>query len=177
VLSRCPRLRFGALSAGDVAEALMRDHDYAEADARAAAADADGSIGRALAAESVDLIEARETATRLLQQTARAGDPVRRLDAVKDLTGRSARGANERDQMAACLRAMASLLRDIGILATRADRGAIANTDLMAQLEPLTSAFTGDRSIRAYAAVDEALGALGRNASPKIVADWLILQL
>ena len=59
VLSRCPRLRFGPLSAAEVAQALMRDHGYAEADARAAAADADGSIGRALAAESADLTEAQ----------------------------------------------------------------------------------------------------------------------
>src|SRR6185503_17173769 len=39
VLSRCPRLRFGELSAGEVATVLMRDHEYGEADARAVAAD------------------------------------------------------------------------------------------------------------------------------------------
>ena len=39
VQSRCPRLRFAPLSASDVAEVLMRDHGYAEADARAAAVD------------------------------------------------------------------------------------------------------------------------------------------
>ena len=37
VQSRCPRLRFGALSAGEVADALIREHEYDEADARAAA--------------------------------------------------------------------------------------------------------------------------------------------
>jgi hypothetical protein len=31
--------------------------------------------------------------------------------------------------------------------------------------------------MRAFTAVDKALGALERNASPKIVADWLVLQL
>jgi DNA polymerase-3 subunit delta' len=177
VQSRCPRLRFGALSAGEVAEALMRDHKYAEADARAAAADADGSIGRALSAESVDLIEAREAARHLLEHTARTSDPARRLDAVKELTAGPSRGASERDQMAACLRAMASLLRDLGLLAMKADRGALANTDLAPQLEPLTRTYTGERSMRAYTAVDQALAALERNASPKIVADWLVLQL
>ena len=50
VQSRCPRLRFGRLPAADVAGVLMRDHEYGETEARAAAADADGSIGRALAA-------------------------------------------------------------------------------------------------------------------------------
>src|SRR5688500_18417822 len=108
VLSRCPRLRFAPLSVADVADALMRDHEYGEADARAAAADADGSIGRALAAESVDLAEARDAAAHLLEQAAKVTDPVRRLDAVKDLTSRTSRAASERDQMAACLRAMSS---------------------------------------------------------------------
>jgi DNA polymerase-3 subunit delta' len=177
VRSRCPRLRFGALSAAEVADALMRDHEYGEADARAAAADADGSIGRALAAGSVDLTDAREAAAHLLEQTAKMSDPVRRLDAVRELTGRTSRAASERDQMAACLRAMASLLRDLGVLASRSDRRALANADLVSQLEPLTRTYTSERSMRAYAAVDEALGALERNASPKIVADWLVLQL
>jgi DNA polymerase-3 subunit delta' len=177
VQSRCPRLRFGTLSAGEVAQALMRDHEYAETDARAAAADADGSVGRALAAGSIDLTEARDTARHVLEQAARTSDPARRLDAVKELTAGPSRGASERDQMAACLRAMASLLRDLGILATRADRAALANADLSPHLEPLTRTYTGERSMRAYAAVDEALGALDRNASPKVVADWLVLQL
>jgi len=34
-----------------------------------------------------------------------------------------------------------------------------------------------DRAIRAFATVDRALSALDRNASPKIVADWLALNI
>jgi DNA polymerase-3 subunit delta' len=182
VRSRCPRLRFGVLSAPDVADALIRDHGYAEADARAAAAEADGSIGRALAAESADLAEARDSARQLLEQTARVSDPSRRIELVKSLTaagrgGQASRSGAERDRMAACLRAMASMLRDLGILATRADARSIANADLVPQLEALTGAYDSERSMRAYTAVDRALGALERNASPKVVADWLVLQL
>src|SRR6185436_2420412 len=55
VRSRCPKLRFGTLSPTEVAQVLVRDHGYAEADARAAAVDAAGSVGRALSAESADL--------------------------------------------------------------------------------------------------------------------------
>jgi DNA polymerase-3 subunit delta' len=177
VRSRCPRLRFGQLSAAEVAEALIRDHDYSEADARAAAVDADGSIGRALSAQSADLADARESAQRLLQQTAKGTDPVRRLDAVKDITGRKGTPAAERDQLAACLRVMASMLRDIGLLALNGDRRMLANADLEGPLEGLARSYDGERSISAYGAVDEALAALERNASPKIVADWLVLRL
>src|SRR5262249_22738149 len=48
VRSRCPRLRFGPLSATEVASVLVREHEYTEAEARAAAADAEGSVGHAL---------------------------------------------------------------------------------------------------------------------------------
>ena len=177
VLSRCPRLRFGPLSAAEIAAVLVRDHRYSDPEARAAAADADGSVGRALAADSSDLTEARDDARRLLEQAARTDDPSRRLDAVKNLSGTRGTSASDREQMAACLRAVASLLRDLGIVATGADRRTLANGDLEPQLDRLSAMFDHNRSLRAYSAVDQALAALERNASPKVVADWLVLQL
>ena len=177
VRSRCPRLRFGPLHASEVADLLMRDHDYSEADARAAAADADGSVGRALSMGTADLTTAREDAQRLLEQTLRVSDPVRRLDVAKELTGRKGSSASERDQLAACLRALASLLRDVGLLTSNADAAMLANADLAAPLARVAGSFDGERSARAYSAVDRALAALERNASPKVVADWLVLQL
>jgi DNA polymerase-3 subunit delta' len=177
VRSRCPRLRFGILTPAEVAAVLMRDHEYGESDARAAAADADGSIGRALAAQSVDLLEARAAAQRLLEQTARGSDPAARLNVARDLAGKKGSPASERDQLAVLLRALASLLRDLGVLASHADPAMLANADLESELSRLTSSYDGERSMRAFAAVDAAIAALERKASPKIVADWLVLQL
>jgi DNA polymerase III subunit delta' len=177
VRSRCPRLRFGRLRPGEIAEALKRDHGYTEVEARASAADADGSLGRALQADSSDLTEARATAQWLLEQAARPGDPSRLIESAKDLTGKKGSSATERDQLAVCLRALSSLLRDLGILSTRADARMLANADLQGALERLTTAYDGARSMRAFTAVDRALAALERNASPKVVADWLVLQL
>lgn len=177
VLSRCPRLRFGPLTPAEVAAVLMRDHMYSEADARAAAADADGSVERAIEAQSADLTGAREAAQRLLQEAARSSDPMRRVILARDLTRGKGTPAEERNQLAVCLRSLGSLLRDLGIIANRADRASLANADLEAQLEKLSASFDSERSLRAYAAVDRALGALERNASPKVVADWLLLQI
>lgn len=179
VLSRCQRLRFGELSAAEVAEALMRDHEYEEADARAAAVDADGSIGRALSALSTDVTEARDMAHRLLEQAVRQADPGRRIDLAREVTpstGGKTSGA-ERERLAACLRALASLLRDIGLAGAQGDAAVLANADLTPQLRALARSYDSDRTVRAYASVDEALVALERNVSPKIVADWLVLQL
>ena len=177
VRSRCPRLRFGPLSPDEVAATLIRDHGYAEPDARAAAADAAGSLALALEAQSVDRTQARDTARRLLEHTARMTDPGRRLDAAKDLTAKGSGGASERDQLAVCLRSLSSLLRDLGILGSQGDTGALANLDLQGELSRLSTSFDRARAERAFSAVDRALGALERNASPKVVADWLVLQL
>jgi len=160
-----------------VAEVLVRDHRYSEAEARAAAADADGSVGRALSAESADLVEARETATRVLQQAARAHDPVARVNTAQDLSPKKGSPMNDRDQLAACLRVMASVLRDLGLMASRAGDEMLANTDMRAELDALSRSYDANRSVRAYTAVDEALAALERNANAKVVADWLVLQL
>ncbi|HVG71769.1 MAG TPA: DNA polymerase III subunit delta' [Vicinamibacterales bacterium] len=179
VLSRCQRLRFGELSAAEITEALMRDHKYDETEARAAAVDADGSIGRALSALSDDVTEARAMAHRVLEQAVRQADPGRRIDLAREVTpstGGKTSGA-ERERLAACLRALASLLRDIGLVGAQGDAAVLANADLAPQLRVLARSYDSDRTVRAYASVDEALVALKSNVSPKIVADWLVLQL
>ena len=177
VRSRCPRIRFGPVSPADIAEVLTRDHEYTSEDARAVAADADGSVGRALASQAADLIEARDVARRLLEQSARASDPVRRLDAVKELVGTKPINAAERERVAVCLRVLSSLLRDVGILAAGGDRRLLANPDDERALEVIARTFDSRRSAAAYDAVDQALVAIDRNVSPKVVAGWLALQL
>jgi DNA polymerase-3 subunit delta' len=179
VQSRCPRLRFGVLSPAEIAAVLVRDHEYSEPDARAAASDAGGSVGSALGAQSSTVAEARAAAQRLLERTAGTADPARRLDAARELTGSKSGSTTpeERDRLAVCFRTAASLLRDLGLLAEGADARLLANTDLRAQLDALSRSYDRDRCAQAYAAVDQALVALERNASPKIVADWLVLQI
>jgi DNA polymerase-3 subunit delta' len=176
VLSRCQRLRFGRLSPADVAAVLMRGHEYAETDAHAAASVSDGSIGKALEGRLQEFVDARDAAAGLLETVAATHDPRRRLEGAKALSG-AARGGSDRDDLARRLRALSSMLRDLGVLISRADERALANADLRDRLQRLQKSFDGDRALRAFAAVDRALSALDRNASPKIVADWLAFQI
>ena len=172
VRSRCQRIRFGPLSAQEVAAVLVRDHGFAAPDAQAAAAAADGSVGRALEEGGDEAIEAREAAARVLGAAASA-DVRRRLDAAKALVG----GGGDRDEVSRRLLAMSSLLRDLGVLAAGAGHEALANADLESQLQALRRTFDAARALDAFAVVDRALDALDRNASPKIVADWVTLHL
>jgi DNA polymerase-3 subunit delta' len=176
VRSRCQRLRFGRLSPADVAAVLMRHHQYSAADAGAAASLSDGSIGLALEGGSDAFVEAREAAVELLETAAVSDDPRRRLAGAKALAG-AARGGSDRDELARRLRALGSILRDLGALLSRADERTLANADLQSSFGRLQRSFDGERVLRAFSAVDRALAALERNASPKVVADWVAFQI
>jgi DNA polymerase-3 subunit delta' len=175
IRSRCQRLRFGRLAPAEVAGVLVRAHGFSEADAHAAAAQSDGSVGRALEGASEEFISAREAALDLLEIVATSPPPARRIQGAKNLPGGG--GKADRDALAQTLRALSSMLRDLGILSARGDDRVLANADLRRKLDGLLRSFDDDRILRGFAAVDRALDALGRNASPKIVADWLAFQL
>ena len=127
--------------------------------------------------EDID-VDARAIAHDVLRQAAASDDPARRIDVAKDLLAKTGGGGrSDREQLASHLHAMTSLLRDVEVIAVRADASVLANADTRAEIDRLAPAFGGERGLRACAAVDAALAALDRNASAKIVADWLVLQL
>jgi DNA polymerase-3 subunit delta' len=176
VRSRCQVLRFGRLAPADVASVLMRVHGFSDADAHAAASLSDGSIGTALDGATEEAVEARDAAARMLEGVAGSADPRRRLESAKALVG-TGRNAGGREEVARRLHAVSSILRDLGVLLSRADESCLANADLKPLLAGLQRSFDGERTLRAFSAVDRALSALDRNASPKIVADWLAFQI
>jgi DNA polymerase-3 subunit delta' len=175
VRSRCPAIRFAPLSGTEVVQFLTSTGMKA-AEAATRAAVADGSIGRALAA--AELADVRDGARQMLEQVARARDTRARLEATKAIAGKGkGTGLGERDALAVHLRLLHALLRDLGVLSTSADERGLANADLQPLLSRLAPAFDRARLVRAFTAIDRALDALERNASPKIVADWVALQL
>ena len=122
--------------------------------------------------------DARDVAQRVLNHAASTPDPRRRIEGARELlVNTGAGGATDRAQLSAHLRAMASLIRDVELLETGADGCRLANPDARPALDGLTRTFRGDRGLRAFQAVDQALVALDRNAGVKTVADWLVLEL
>ena len=180
VRSRCPTVRFAPLAASAVIDWLMTHEGLAEPQARAIASVARGSLAaaREAASEAEGQEGYRAAAVRVLQQVSDAGDARGRLEATRDIVGKGkGSGASERDSLANHLHALAALLRDLAVLATRADLAAVVNVDLVPALQSVARFFDRERILRAFTAVDRALGALERNASPKTVADWVVLQL
>jgi DNA polymerase-3 subunit delta' len=176
VRSRCMRLRFGRLTAAEVAAALVRDHGQSDLEARDAAPLSDGSIGQALALSDLDIASLRDLAERFLQQTSGRADTQARLQAAAAIVAGLSK-KEERADFAAVLRLAASMLRDIEVLNAGADQRVLANPLLTDNLSTLARNFAGDRARTAFGAVDRALTALERNAGTKVVAEWLAVQL
>ena len=177
VRSRCMRLRFGRLTSAEIAAALIRDHDYSDAEARQTAPIADGSIGQALALIDNDLSMFRALAMGLLQQTAGRADSQSRVQAASALHTGGSKKERTREDVAIVLRLMASMLRDLEAINAGADRAVLANPLLTSDLEALARSYSGDRERTAFGAVDRALTALERNAGTKVVAEWLAVQM
>jgi DNA polymerase-3 subunit delta' len=177
VRSRCSRLRFGRLVAADVARILSERQGYETEEAHASAAVADGSPGRALEAASRAYRDARTAALSALRTAAAASSPRARLQAAASLTAGKPSSTGEREELATRIAMLASLLRDLALVSQGGSAGELANGDLEADLHELGVSFGCERSLRAFAAADRAVGALRRNASPKVVAAWLSVHL
>lgn len=185
VRSRCPSLRFGRLAIDDVMRVLVERHTMGAAEAREAAFASDGSLGRAL-------VEASDvgTATRALVEgvvgaatDARGPDQrlrlaARLLEAVE--TKRRGKGAGrlapERDLLGERLDVLGATLRDLSVAATGGDDRFMAHAP-SAETLALAKRWGHARLTQAFTAVGQARQALNRNASPKVVADWIAMQL
>lgn len=175
VRSRCAQLRFGRLNVADVAVVLERGHGYSRADALTAAAASDGSVQHALDLQADDFVEARSDAEDLMRVAGR--DPRTRLDQAKSLLKGGGPAALEREHLGARLQALSSVLRDAGLLMSGADAGLLANLDRRDALDALGRTLGAERVANAFHTVTRANEALDRNVSPKVVADWLALNV
>jgi hypothetical protein len=169
-----------------VVTALVRDRGVDPEDARRAASLSGGSLGAAAYQIAGSAREVRDLALAVLSEAVRSESPASRLGAARTLVSKVAdeRGGRKkggdgvsRAVLADRLEAIGAILRDVQVVSSRADARWVASADRAADVAALAGGFDANRVARAFAAVDRARAALDRNASPKVVADWLALQL
>ena len=174
IQSRCRRLRFGLLTEADVERVLVERLSVERSKARALAAASGGSVSRALAEEAGDFDDDREAALALLD-AARQPAVMPRLKAAAALAQHGSK-RRDREALGERLAIVSSLLRDLGALGAGGGI-ALTNGDLADALQTLAPAYPLARVTDAFAAVGRAEEVLGRNGSPKIVADWLAVTI
>jgi DNA polymerase-3 subunit delta' len=174
IRSRCRRVRFSPLPEEDVVRVLTRVSGLDPVEARHRAMLSGGSVSRALAADGREFVDDREAALGLLTALTERQMPAR----LKAAAGFALVDKKRRAREAASTRLalLASLLRDLLVLDVRG-RDELANSDLADELARLVPAFPAGRLVPAFAAVRQAEASIDRNASPKIVADWLAVTL
>jgi len=173
VISRCRRLRFGPLSERDVARVLVERAGLDLVAAKALAAASGGSVARALAERVGDIGDDRDAAMAVLAATRRGvGEQLKASAALAKNTS----DRRDREALGAKLDVLRSLVRDLGAIAAKRP-DAVANGDLADDLQKIAAGFDLARTARAYSVLAHAETALDRNASPKIVADWIGLAL
>lgn len=186
VRSRCPALRFGRVPVDDVGRWLVERHGIEPLRAREAAFVSEGSPGRALAEATGQSDATRTLAEQFVQEAASASAPARRLKLATVLLEPAERGgrgrpkgtraSSERELLRDRLDAVGAVLRDLGVAAAGGDDRWVARP-AAPHVRALASRLGAGRLAEAYAAVGRARAALERNVSPKLVADWLALQL
>jgi DNA polymerase-3 subunit delta' len=175
ILSRCRRLRFGPLSEHDVARVLIERHNVERAKAQALAAVSGGSPAYARTIDDKALVADRDAALSLLQAATRQ-NVFGRLKAAAVLAKNDKKsGRRDRESLSLRLAVIESLLRDL--IAVSARPQAVVNRDLEPELRRLHASYSAERASRGFQAVVECQAALERNASPKIVADWIATHL
>lgn len=175
IRSRCRRLRFGALSDEEVGRVLTTGAEaMSPAEARRRASVAGGSVSRALAVDAGEFDDDRAVAFNLLAAAQGAGVAGRLKASAAFAQVEKRRRA--REAAASRLAILSSLIRDL--MAMGAGRNdTIANVELHDNLTKMAPAFDPPRLLTAFAAVRQAEASIDRNASPKIVADWLAVTL
>lgn len=179
VRSRCPRVRFGRLGPADLADVLVRHCGVKVGESTGLAAMGDGSVSRALAQDTGELVDARDAALALLQGVASRPPVAARLRLAQQLAEvPKKRGAgSDRDVLARRLEALSLLVRDLGVATDPEAAGHLANPDLGRDLAGLSRHFDRTRVLGAFATVEQARRSLERYQSAKVVADWLTCEL
>jgi DNA polymerase-3 subunit delta' len=169
IQSRCRRLRFGLLPDADVARILVARVGVDPAKARRLAFVSGGSVSRALSEETGYFDDDRDVALGLLR--ARGANMPERMKAAAAFAQHDNK-RRARETASSRLTILGSLLRDLAAVAA-ADAVPLANADLDDELRRLARTYDPPRLVEAFDAIGRASNALERNASPKIVADWL----
>ena len=179
VRSRCPRLRFGFLAVDEIVEILLGTEGREEKLYRAAAATSGGSVGRALKIATGEFSTSRDAALKFLDVISSARDVRAKLSSAKAFvpaTGKRRTPAADRQELRLRLESVSALLRDIEAV-TAGTSIPLVNADVSGKIRKIAKEFSGIRSRLAFSIVHQAIDAVDRNGSPKVVADWVASRL
>ncbi len=169
LLSRCQKIRFTPLLPEDVAEELTAKHGFSTEGAALAASVSGGSLSKALATKTDELIALRTEALELAEVVP---ERLSRADIFAQ-----ADGLSKHSQLNSVLRLLLGLLRDLTCFAG-GETNTILHFDLAEDLQALASRAPLDAWLQAYSLAESCLHDLEvRYANKRITLEHLLLGL
>lgn len=179
IRSRCQTIRFAPLTVAEIEKHLLSsDKKTEQADARLLARASQGSIGRALALDAKAYRARRDALLEIVGALTPRTDRARLLRASEEWTD-----AKHKEEYESRLTALETLLRDMWMLALRADEekpvneAQLVNEDVRAQLSQLSKGISSRRVAGWLSNIATLRGQLLVNVNRKVATDNLFLQM
>ena len=172
IRSRCQIIRFAPVAVEEIEQFLIEQKSLPAADAQLLARTAQGSIGRALAADVGTHRARREMMLSVLRALTVTFDRAELLRAAEELAA-----AKDRQEYEERLDALETLIRDAWALALGRPSGTIVNSDLLTQLQQIAGEIRGDQAAAWLSQIEVLRGTLEVNINRRVASDALLLTM
>ena len=172
IISRCQMIRFAPVTPDEIESYLVKNKLAGAADARVRARVARGSLGRAIEQDFDEFTSQRKAMIRVLEALAVGNDRMQLLKSSEDLNS-----AQQKDEYETRLDVLEALIRDAWMLSLQAPSEAIANIDLLPQLQNIGNQVESWRPARWINQIEELREQLVVNINRKAATDALLLTM
>lgn len=169
IFSRCQRIRFSPLQDQQIQDILIKEKGVVPEAARAIAALADGSLGRALSMDLQETMQLRNEAFDLILGSQERD--------VVDLFALSKKVSAMKDDLKGLLGRMLTLARDLAVMKITGDGALIKNKDLLPKIEELAIKLNHETFQGIFENINNTLASLQRHANPQLAMDHLLIKI
>ncbi|MCK5742584.1 MAG: DNA polymerase III subunit [Chlorobi bacterium] len=173
IMSRCRHIECPSLADQEVADAVVEKYNLSEADAKIAAAFAQGSLTRAALFMSDDIRKLRENLIGLLRTTLKKGKYRIELEAgIEEIFN-----LRDRNDTELVLKLILLWMRDVLSYIKTADPENIINIDQIEIIKSFATNFSHADLFEAVRITEDSIGKIRRNVQAKLVIVTLFLSL
>ncbi len=172
IRSRCQMIRFAPLTAAEIENHLINQHQRAGAEARLTAQLAHGSLGYALSL-NIDTYRAqRDAMLDVIEALTPSVDRARLLRAAEDLSD-----AKRKDEYEPRLNVFQTLIHDLWLLTLKIPETKIINEDLRDRLTRLSAGLESRHAAHWLSLIDGLRRQLAVNINRRVATDALLLSM
>lgn len=172
IRSRCQIIRFAPVAVDEIEKFLIEQESLPAADAQLLARTAQGSIGRAVAADVDTYRGRREMMLSVVRALTVSFDRAQLLRAAEELAA-----AKDRQEYEQRLDALETLIRDAWALSLGRPSETIVNRDILTQLQQIAGKLTSEQAAAWLSQIEDLRGTLEVNINRRVASDALLMTM